>query len=85
MARYNCVRCGQESNTLSEPHLCKDVATRLKETERRVNVPCQGTGSLDSWLKRMDHYNPGGKYGPKRPAQVWTTDHWGYLNGGTKE
>ena len=29
MARYWCERCGEESNTLSEPHLCKDVAKRL--------------------------------------------------------
>lgn len=36
MARYWCERCGAESNTLSEPHLCKDITKRLARRERQV-------------------------------------------------
>lgn len=35
MARYWCERCGEESNTLSELHLCKDVKRRLERRERQ--------------------------------------------------
>lgn len=38
MARYTCERCGAESNTLDAPHLCKDVAARLKRFEKRVGI-----------------------------------------------
>ena len=79
MARYWCVRCGQESNTLSEPHLCKDVAARLKEAERalaREECPPR-RGSLDGWLKKMDALDPGGKHGPRAKAHDWAIDHHG--------
>lgn len=35
MARYWCTRCGEESNTLSPEHLCKDVESRLTEYHNR--------------------------------------------------
>ncbi len=60
MARYDCERpaCGEALNTLDPPHLCKDVAAREREALRRATTPCQGTGSLEGWLKRMEHYRP---------------------------
>lgn len=33
MARYWCKRCQEESNTLDPPHLCADIAKRLKRRE----------------------------------------------------
>jgi hypothetical protein len=38
MARYWCERCGEESNTLSEPHLCKDIKRRLARRTKQVNA-----------------------------------------------
>lgn len=38
MARYTCERCGAMSNTLDPPHLCKDLAARLKRRERQVKA-----------------------------------------------
>lgn len=35
MARYWCERCKQESNTLSAPHLCADIARRYARRERQ--------------------------------------------------
>lgn len=36
MARYWCERCGEESNTLSEPHLCKDVKRRHERRQKQA-------------------------------------------------
>jgi hypothetical protein len=38
VARYRCPRCDEESNTLSEPHLCRDIARRLARRERQVEA-----------------------------------------------
>ena len=35
MARYTCVRCNEESNTLDAPHLCKDVKKRFARREKQ--------------------------------------------------
>ena len=37
MARYTCARCGADCNTLDPPHLCKDVAGRMKRRQRKVD------------------------------------------------
>lgn len=65
MARYDCVRCGQESNTLSEPHLCRDVAARLKEAERGIAIMDKRAGTLDGYLARMDAMDSFGAAGPR--------------------
>jgi hypothetical protein len=38
MARYWCERCGTESNTLSAPHMCKDIAKRLARRQAQVEA-----------------------------------------------
>jgi hypothetical protein len=38
VARYWCERCKAESNTLDPPHLCKDIAARLKRRERQADA-----------------------------------------------
>ena len=38
MARYWCERCEEECNTLSEPHLCKDVLARFKRREKQADA-----------------------------------------------
>ena len=36
--RYWCERCKQESNTLDPPHLCKDIAARLRKREKQASA-----------------------------------------------
>jgi hypothetical protein len=38
MARYNCERCGVVCHTTEAPHLCKDVAARLKRREQQADA-----------------------------------------------
>jgi len=38
VARYWCQRCKQESNTLDEPHLCKDVKKRYDRNRKAVET-----------------------------------------------
>lgn len=38
MARYQCPRCGVTENTTNPPHLCADIAARLKRRERQVQA-----------------------------------------------
>jgi hypothetical protein len=38
MARYDCERCGVVCNTTNPPHLCKDIAARLRRRERQVEA-----------------------------------------------
>jgi hypothetical protein len=38
MARYKCKRCGVESNTLDEPHLCKDLKKRHERNSNAISV-----------------------------------------------
>jgi transposase-like protein len=47
MARYWCQRCKQESNTLDEPHLCKDLKKRYERNAKAVKLVQE---VLDKWL-----------------------------------
>lgn len=38
MARYDCTRCGVTCFTTDGPHLCKDVAKRLKRRQAQVDA-----------------------------------------------
>jgi transposase-like protein len=38
MARYWCQRCGEESNTLDEPHLCKDLKKRYERNAKAIAI-----------------------------------------------
>lgn len=47
MARYDCQRCGATCFTTEPPHLCKDVAARLKRRERQVAAVLTLAPALD--------------------------------------
>lgn len=38
MARYTCERCKADCNTLDPPHLCRDVAARLRRRARQADA-----------------------------------------------
>lgn len=81
MARYECQRCRAVLNTTMPPHLCKDVAARLKEAERALAreecPPRPRAGGLEGWLKKMDALDPAGRNGPRFKSHDWAIDHHG--------